>query len=134
MGHRVLVVATSHVTADEASSAIAKHVEGDAEVRVVAPVSGLSWLDWLANSEDDERAAAARRADRLARAVPADRVDSEVGDTDPLQAIDDAMRTFEPDEVVLVTAPDYDTSWLESGAAESARRRFDVPITHLVVR
>jgi GABA permease len=133
MTHRVLVVTTSNVDPDDASSAVADRVDEGAEVRVIAPASGLSRLDWLANSEDDERAKAAKRADQVAGALPTDRVDSDVGDTDPLQAIDDAVRTFAPDEVMLVTKPDDDVSWLESGADDAARRRFDVPITHVVV-
>jgi GABA permease len=132
MTRRVLVVATSNVDPDEASSAVADRTE-DAEVRVVAPASGLSRLDWLANAEDDERADAAARAEDVADAIPTDRVAAEVGDTDPVQAIDDAVRTFDPDEVLLVTRPEDDVSWLEAGTGESARRRFDVPITHVVV-
>ncbi|HEX4520490.1 MAG TPA: hypothetical protein VH063_13000 [Gaiellaceae bacterium] len=133
MARRVLVVATSNVDPDDATSAVAGRVDEAVEVRVIAPVSGLSRLDWLANAEDDERAQAAKRADRVADALPTDRVDADVGDTDPLQAIDDAVRTFDPDEVVLVTKSDDDASWLESGADEAARRRFDIPITHVVV-
>ncbi len=132
MARRVLVVATSNVDPDEASAAVADRTE-NAEVRVVAPASGLSRLDWLANAEDDERTDAAARAEDVADAIPADRVDAKVGDTDPVQAIDDAVRTFDPDEVLLVTRPDDDVSWLESGTGESARRRFDVPVTHIVV-
>jgi hypothetical protein len=132
MARRVLVVATSNVDPDEASSAVADRTE-NAEVRVVAPASGLSRLDWLANAEDDERAEAAARAEDVAEAIPTERVDAEVGDTDPVQAIDDAVRTFAPDEVLLVTKPDDDVSWLESGTGESARRRFGVPVTHIVV-
>lgn len=132
MARRVLVVATSNVNPDEASSAVAGRVE-NAEVRVVAPASGLSRLDWLANAEDDEREDAAARAEQVADAIPTERVDAKVGDTDPVQAIDDAVRTFDPDEVLLVTKPDDDVSWLESGTDRSARRKFDVPITHIVV-
>jgi hypothetical protein len=133
MTRRVLVVATSNVDPDDASSAVAKRVDEGTEIRVIAPASGLSRLDWLANAEDDERAQAAKRAERVAEAIPSDSVEAEVGDPDPLQAIDDAVRTFDPDEVVLVTTADDDASWLEAGTDESARRRFDVPITHIVV-
>ena len=54
------------------------------------------------------------------------------GDSDPLQAIEDALRTFPADEVIIITMPDESGSWLESGAGEEAQRRFALPITHLV--
>ncbi len=127
------MVPTSKVDPDDASAAVAGRLGEPVEVRVVAPVSGLSRLAWLANAEDDERAEAAERAEQVADAIPSEHVEAEVGDTNPLQAIDDAVRTFGPDEVVLVTRPDEDVSWLEAGTDESVRRRFDVPITHIVV-
>jgi GABA permease len=133
MSSRLLVVATSNVTADEASSAVSNRLDEGAEVRVVAPASNLSRLDWLTNAEDDARDEAASRADEIADRIPTDAVESEVGDTVPAQAIEDAIRTFKPDEIVLVTKGDDDATWLEIGADEAARRRLHVPITHIVV-
>ena len=128
MTYRVLIVATSSVDPAEASAAVSGRLGEQVAVRVVAPTSGLSRLDWLTNAEDDERAAAAERAEQVAEAVPTDRVDAQVGDADPLQAIDDALRTFDPDEVVLGTKSDDDASWLEAGTdgiGESPVRRAD---------
>jgi len=133
METRVLVVATSNVSADEINTAIGERFGTDAEVVVIAPASGLSRLDWLTNAEDDARAEAADRAAEVSDALPAEAVDGGVADTDPLQAIDDALRTFDADEVVVVTKSADEASWLERGAGASARERFDVPVTHLVV-
>ena len=49
----------------------------------------------------------------------------EVGDGDPLQAIEDALRTFAPDELVISTHPEGRSNWLERGVVERARERFD---------
>ena len=57
----------------------------------------------------------------------------EVGDSDPVQAIEDAIRTFGPDEIVISTHPEGRSNWLERGVVESAKERFDVPVTHVVV-
>jgi GABA permease len=57
----------------------------------------------------------------------------EVGDSDPVQAIDDATRTFMPDEIVISTHPEGRSNWLERGVVESARQRFEVPVSHVVV-
>ena len=37
----------------------------------------------------------------------------EIGDADPLQALDDHFRVFEPDEVVISTHPPDRSQWLE---------------------
>ena len=57
----------------------------------------------------------------------------EIGDGDPLQAIEDALRTFAPDELVISTHPEGRSNWLERGVVEAARERFDLPVTHVVV-
>ncbi len=100
---------------------------------VVAPASGISRLDWLTNAEDDARTDAAQRADELAEAAPTDDVESRVGDSDPVKAIEDALRTFPADELIVVTLPDEDAAWLEKRSAETALNRFSLPVTHLVV-
>ncbi len=99
---------------------------------VVAPASRISRLDWLTNAEDDARADAAERGDELAEAAPTEDVESRVGDSDPLKAIEDALRTFPADELIVVTLRDEDASWLEKGSAETALDRFLLPVTHLV--
>jgi GABA permease len=57
----------------------------------------------------------------------------EVGDVDPLVAIEDAVRSFHPDEIVVSTHPEGRSNWLERGVVGSVRERFDVPVTHVVV-
>ena len=52
---------------------------------------------------------------------------------DPLQAIEDALRTFGPDEIIISTHPEGRSHWLERDIVEHARDRFAVPITHVVV-
>jgi hypothetical protein len=100
---------------------------------VVAPASDISRLDWLTNAEDDARSEAAERADELADAAPTEDIESRVGDSDPVKAIEDALRTFAADELIVVTLPDEDASWLEKGSGETALGRFSLPVTHLVV-
>jgi GABA permease len=129
---RVLLVVGSEVNADEVKRTTTE-LGADTEVRVVAPATRISRVDWLTNAEDDARDDAVERADQAANAVPTDDVDASAGDADPLLAISDAVRTFQPDEIVIVSKPDQDASWLETGTAESARIRFSVPVRHVVV-
>jgi hypothetical protein len=57
----------------------------------------------------------------------------EVGDADPIQAMDDALRTFGADEIVISTHPPGRSNWLEKEVIGRARERYPVPITHVVV-
>ena len=132
MSKRLLVVAASGVSADSAGRAIDRNYGDDVAVHIVAPASGLSRLDWLANAEDDARGDAEARADQIADAVHTDAVDTEVGDTDPVQAIRDALTTFPADEIVVLTEPESEATWLESGLGQAAQDRFALPVTHLV--
>ena len=136
MPRRILVVTTAPVEGDALRERVREHAAGEeAELRVVATASDLSPLDWLATDEDRARGEAAERAAGVedALAPEAEGVEAEVGDSDPVQAIEDALRTFPADELLLVTRPDDDAGWLEEGAAAEALARFSLPVTHLVV-
>ena len=100
---------------------------------MVAPASKLSKLDWLTNAEVDARAEAARRAEQVAEAVPGDDVETRVGDSDPVRAIEDALREFPAEELFVITRPDEEAEWLEEGSGAAAQNRFSLPVTHLVI-
>lgn len=136
MPRRILVVTTAPVEGDALRARVREHAAGEeAELHIVATASDLSPLDWLATDEDEARGEAAERAAGVGEAVApeADEVETEVGDSDPVQAIEDALRTFPADELLLVTRRDDDAGWLEEGAAAEALARFSLPVTHLVV-
>jgi Universal stress protein family len=133
---RILVVTTASVQRGSLRDRVRSHAGGDdAEVKVVAPAADLSPLDWLTNDEQKARDEAAELAIEAGEAVAPDAaaVDAEVGDTDPTQAIEDALREFPADELVLVTHRDEKAGWLEEGTAEEALEQFNLPVTHLVV-
>jgi hypothetical protein len=136
VGRTLLVVTTVPVPDDVLRARVREHTGGEeAEVRVVAPAARLTPLQWLASDEDEARADAAAVAEQSARAVEpeADVTEAEVGDTDPVQAIEDALREFPADELLVVTRPGEDANWLEEDTASEAFARFDLPVTHLVV-
>jgi hypothetical protein len=137
VNRRLLVVTTVHVDGNALRERVRAHAgtDDEPEVRVVAPASGVSPLQWLASDEDEARAEAAAKAEESARAVApeAETTDAEVGDVDPVQAIEDALREFPADEVLVVTRPGGKAGWLEQDAGREAFERFDVPVTHLVV-
>ena len=132
---RILVVAHETVTGARLREEIKATAEGyRAEVLVVSPALNTPLKHWL--SDDDQ--ARADADERLARSIrELERlgisVRGEVGDADPLQAIEDSLRTFGADVIIISTHPEGRSNWLERGIVSSARERFAVPITHVVV-
>jgi hypothetical protein len=132
---RILVVANETVGGDKLRSMILERSRDvREEVLVVTPALNSPLKHWVSD-EDGARAAAQQRLDTsLARLADAGvEARGEVGDGDPLQAMEDALRTFGADEIIVSTHPPGRSNWLERGVVEKARKRFPVPITHVVV-
>lgn len=133
MPHRLLIVVTTEVADGALRDLVRSRGGDDAEMLVVAPASEISRLDWLTNAEDDARDEAASIADKAAEATPTENVKAGVGDSDPLKAIEDALRTFHADEIIVVTRSDDQAGWLEEGAGASASKRFRLLVTRVTV-
>jgi GABA permease len=133
--YRILVVANETVGGPELLHEIrGRSGREHTRVLVVCPALNSPIRHW-ASDEDGARDAAQARLDAsLAsmRGVGLD-VSGEIGDGDPMQALEDAVRTFRPDELIISTHPPGRSHWLERGVVEKARSRFDVPLTHVVV-
>jgi hypothetical protein len=132
---RILVVANETVGGETLRSCIRKKTEGfREEVLVVTPALNSPLRHW-ASDEDGARAAAQERLERSLSRLGTLGIQArgEVGDAEPLQAIEDALRTFGADEIIISTHPEGRSHWLEKGVVTGARERFAVPITHVVV-
>ncbi|NUT55508.1 MAG: universal stress protein [Thermoleophilia bacterium] len=132
---RILVIANETVGGPELLSILRRKAEGVNErILVVSPALNSQVRTWTSD-EDGARAAAQARLDASLARLRQEGVHAsgEVGDGDPLQAIEDAIRTFTPDEIVISTHPEGRSHWLERDVVGNARDRFDVPITHVVV-
>jgi GABA permease len=133
---RILVVANETVGGDELARLIDEKARGShAEVLVVAPALN-SPVGTLTGDGGSANADAQARLDASLRRLREQGVNArgEVsGEPDPIQSIEDALRTFGADEIVISTHPEGSSKWLEAGTVEKARERFAVPITHVVV-
>ena len=129
----MLVVITTEVADGVLRDFVRSRGGDDAEMLVVAPASEISRLDWLTNAEDGARTEAASLAVKTAEATPTEDVEARVGDSSPVKAIEDALREFPADEVLVVTRPDNDASWLEEGSGETAQTRFRLPVIRVTV-
>jgi hypothetical protein len=71
------------------------------------------------------------------RSTVASRFDDEGADirvvAPTVEDIQDALREFPADEIVIVTRPEEDTTWLERAIGYEPPSRFEIPVTHLVV-
>ncbi len=131
---RILVIANETVGGETLRHVLLKKAEGVREhVLVVTPALNSQLRHWTSD-DDAARTAAQERLEASLRRLAEDGVDArgEVGDGDPLQAMEDALRTFGADEIVISTHPEGRSNWLERGIVENARERFDCPITHVV--
>lgn len=132
---RILVIANETVGGDPLRKQIEERSSGyDTEVLVVSPALNSPIRHW-ASDEDPAREEARRRLEASLERLRTNGIEAsgEVGDADPLQAIEDAVRTFGPDEIIISTHPEGRSHWLERGVVTGARERFAVPITHVVV-
>jgi hypothetical protein len=133
MPRRLLVVITTEVADGVLRDLVRSRAGDDAEMLVVAPASEISRLDWLTNAEDDARTEAASLAAETAEATPTEDVEARVGDSNPMKAIEDALRTFAADEILVVAHPDDQAGWLEEGSGATAQARLSLPITRVTV-
>jgi GABA permease len=132
---RILVLANETVGGEELLARLGTMAEDVSEdVLIVTPALNSRVRTWTSD-EDPARAEAQSRLDAsLARLAQAGiRARGEIGDGDPLLALEDALREFPADEIVVSTHPPGRSHWLEQGVVDQARQRYDVPVTHVVV-
>ena len=135
--HRILVVANQTVEGAELLAEITNRTRGRdrVELLVVSPALSVSRLERLASDTDRAREEAGARLERSVRALRAAGFEARghTGDEDPLVAIEDALRAFGADELIISTLPPDRSRWLERGLVEEARSTLDVPVSHVVV-
>ncbi len=131
---RVLVIANETLQGHDLRNEIVRMADGVAEdVLVVCPALNSKVRTWTSDEDGAREAAAARLQAALVALEGAGlQVRGEIGDGDPLQALEDALRSFSADAIIISTHPAGSSNWLERGVVEAARSRFDVPVTHVV--
>jgi hypothetical protein len=128
---RLLVLTSEPITADQLRNALSGAVDPqEAEVMVVAPaLQETGFRFWM--SDADEAIARAEEVRRQSvealgeQGVPAS---GETGESDPMQAIQDALQSFDADRVVLFTRSGDEQSFREDVDAAEIQERFGVPV------
>jgi hypothetical protein len=133
--YRLLVVANEALDADgtPAGDVVDRRRPTGLEVLVVAPAAA-GWLERWTSDDRPRRAA----EDRLRRCLDelralGVRAEGVVGDGDSLLAIDDALRLFDADEVLVATGADGSgAEELTLAFVEHARRRHARKVSRVV--
>jgi hypothetical protein len=135
--HRVLVLANQTVGGRALLEEIKKRCQGRrSEILVVVPALTSTPLEHWASDVDAALAEARQRLEDSLRAMQSAGLVArgEVGDHhEPNAALEDALRYFAADEVIISTHPPDKSRWLERGVVDRARSEVPLPITHVVV-
>jgi hypothetical protein len=126
---KVLVIASEPISADRLCAALGETTD-DAEILVVAPALHRSALRyWLSDAVE-----AIQRAELVQRETVEDLDDAGVdahgitGESDPVQAVEDALVTFPAEQIVLFSRPDSARRHDESIDADALQQRFGLPV------
>lgn len=134
---KLLVLTSEPITSEQLGEAVGDGVRPEeVEVMVVAPAlqeSGLHF--WLSDADD-----AIARADEVRRTTAAQLgeagvpVSSDTGESDPEQAIEDALMTFPAERIVVFEHPADQRRYREKLDTAELERRFSLPVDRATVR
>lgn len=105
----------------------------DAEVLVLAPALNSRLRHWVSDVDDAVRAAEQRMSvtiDELRRHGLS--VIGQAGDSDPLEAMADALATFPASTIMISTWPAGASNRLEKNLPRRTAERFGLPVNHIV--
>ena len=104
------------------------------ELDVLAPILASRSHYWASDVDREREEAHERLEASLAWAAEQGfAAKGEVGDPDPLVAIEDELRDFGADEVIIVTHPGERVSWLANRMLSHLARELDVPVRQIAV-
>ena len=134
MPKKILALVSEPISADALRSAVGEEAAEDAEVLVVAPALNTKKRFFLADPDPAIERAEEVQEETVAR-LDDEGIDAagDTGEEDPLLALQDALVTYDADEIVLFTHAGGKRNWLEDGLVEQAKERFTAPVRHLVV-
>ena len=131
---KLLVVTPEPIDADLLRNVLGDEVRG-AEVLVVSPASNQSKMAfWVSDSDEAIEEAETAQVDTVER-LEEDGVDAvgRTGESEPAQAIDDALATFAADRIVIFSHPEGDRDYREDEGLAEGESRWNVPVTHALI-
>jgi len=133
---KLLVVTSEPITGRQLRDALETQTDPtDAEVMVVAPALAQSALRfWMSDADeaiaraDEVRKASVRELDEAGIAASGD-----TGESDPGLAIEDALKTFRADRIVVFTHEGDDQRYREDVDRDELADRYGLPVDHATV-
>ena len=129
---KILVLTTEPVTAEQLRAALpADSNPEDAEVMVVAPALHKNALRFWVSDADEAISKAEAVSHESVEQLGADGVSAsgDTGEGDPDEAIEDALKTFPADRILIFTHPDSEQRYKEDVDPAELQERFGVPVT-----
>jgi hypothetical protein len=133
-GRRHVIVVANEALAGEELGRRIEEVGEHVDIDVLAPV--LTSRTHLAYTDIDGERAEAR--DRLAHSLEWAREHGflaygKIGDPSPTTALEDELRAFGADEVIVVTSEAEPTRWQERTELDHLREELSIPVVHVSV-
>jgi hypothetical protein len=129
---KILILATEPVTADQLRAALPVDSNPqDAEVMVVAPALHKSALRFWVSDADEAISKADDVSHQSVEQLGAEGVSAsgDTGESDPEEAIEDALKTFPADRILIFTHPASEQPYKEDVDPDELQRRFGIPVT-----
>jgi GABA permease len=149
---RYLIVANQTLESDELAQAIRERAAaGPSEFWVVAPATAVKDLAGrsmpttpmpvmggalsIPASPAEARGLAQDKLDSALRPLAAAGVsiEGDVGDSDPMRAVETALRDRKFDEIIVSTLPARLSRWLRGDFPRRVEQKFGIPVTHVEV-
>ena len=128
---KLLVLTTEPVSAEQLRAALPPGSDpSDAEVMVVAPALHKSALRfWVSDADEAIGKARAVQSETIEQLGDAGiSASADTGEGDPLEAVEDALRTFDADRIVIFAHPDNQQLYREDVDDTELRERFGIPV------
>ena len=128
---KLLVVTPEPIDANDLRKTLGDEVNG-AEVLVLSPATNQSKLAFWVSDPDDAIAEAKAAETASVQELRGEGVSAtgEVGESDPAQAIEDALATFAADRILIFSHPEGDRDYREDEALAAGEARWNVPVTY----
>ncbi len=125
---KVLIVASEPISADRLRATLGDSAE-EAEIRVVAPAVHRSAMRfWRSDSyEAMQRAEVVQRETVDGFGCEGLHAQGDIGEGNPVTAVEDALVGFRADRIVLFRRPPSEHRYAEAVDADALRERFGVP-------
>ncbi|HUJ33816.1 MAG TPA: hypothetical protein VLW51_01310 [Solirubrobacteraceae bacterium] len=133
---KLLVLTSEPITGRQLRDALGTNADpAEAEVVVVAPAFAQSALRfWMSDADEAIAKADAVRRESVQEldeaGIPAT---GDTGEADPHTAIEDALKTFDADRIVVFTRERDDQRYREHLDRDELADRFGLPVDHAVI-